>query len=174
MDAHSKPDLIEVDGRQAYDKVRRAYTAEAFSEVELSYFAGYFEADGHCSFYTTSTGFLGNVSIEQKDRALLETFRQWFGGKMSLKAKQEIWTWQVYGHQAKALLQLIRPYIRTYRAEKVDRFVRFFSTMDGETRMTLIVEDRKATEGHRKRLSDLALEREMRQSNPTSENHGDQ
>lgn len=134
----------------------KGYTAEAFDKVDLAYFAGFLEADGFCSFYVTSSGFLGNVGIEQKDRSLLEVLQRLFGGKINLKTRQQIWVWQVFGLQAKAFLQLLRPYFKTYRVEKFDRFIAFFSTVNDEERIKLIVADRSATEGHRKRLSELA------------------
>jgi len=164
MDAHYKPDLIKVEAlRDTGD------TLEG-----LVYLAAYLEADGQISFYSTATGyFQGNIGIEQKDRAILEEFRKQFGGKVNLKARQGIWVWQLFGHQAAALLKRIRPYMRTYRTEKADRFIAFWATKDMDERIRLLEEDRNRTQFHQKRLSDLAHGSVMRQSDLVGENHED-
>lgn len=148
--------------------MNKADTAQALSGEELSYFTGFFEADGHTCMYSTNKGFMGNIGIEQVDKAILETFQSWFGGQLHYAKRKSIWTWNVYGHKAKEILYQIIPYMKTYRVEKAKRFIAFWSTTNPIQRQQIIALDRKATEGQRKRLSDQAPETVMRQSNHVS------
>lgn len=144
-----------------YDKQLKLYKSNTADRAELdrilAYATGFFEADGHSSFYITGHNCLGNVSIEQKDLQVLKWFAYNFQGKISLKKTQSIFTWQIYGHQAKAFYLLVEPFmIMDIKRARALRFIKFFSTTDFELRKRLVEQDRRRADQDRERLSEMA------------------
>ena len=136
--------------------VFKDYPQEAFAETDLAYAAGFFEGEGSISFYLTRPhknkagnmipSFLGNVVIGNTDKFVLDWFHAMFGGNVNKRdpkfqklGTKDIWTWQLFGHKAKAWLKLVLPYFKLeLKIEKAEDFIAFFSTTEHEPRLELI------------------------------------
>lgn len=144
-----------------YNKTTKMYSSTADRAEAarfLSYFAGFYEADGALSIYLPTSGQCqGKVTIEQKNVRILEVFYDNLGGNLYKKPKQAIFEWYTAGHQGKALLQLILPYMRiSWEIERAGRYIEFFSSVDKEECRHMIEIDRELTRLHRERLSEEA------------------
>lgn len=94
-------------------------------EGELAYFAGFFDGEGSVAIYRKKYV----VSLTNTDvRPLLRANAIW-GGFISKQtiatrpgAVQDIWRWQIYGHNSRGFLVGIRPFV-VIKAEQIDGYL---------------------------------------------------
>lgn len=118
-----------------YDKTTKSYVMDNSRQADVAWCAGFFEGEGSITIYHTATGFLGNVSCSQKVKEPLLKLQDVFGGKIETNHHGTIFEWKVYGHQAKAFLAVMQPFIQTpHRLKEIHVFTAYFSTTDNALR----------------------------------------
>ncbi len=95
---------------------------------DLAWLAGFFEGEGSVGCYRRrdkinghiNRSFSFNVSISQKDRAILEWIKRDFYGTISYMGHlsslgTHIWRWDCRSSYARRFLEAVQPYLRTRR-----------------------------------------------------------
>lgn len=108
--------------------------------TDLAWIAGFFEGEGSVGCYRryerTNTGktrsFSFNVCIAQKDRAILEWIKTFFGGTISYRVRTasfglHIWRLDLRSSYAIRFLELVTPFLKTRR--KIAQVKRAFARM---------------------------------------------
>ncbi len=92
---------------------------------EIAYFAGFFDGEGSVGIYHKKyVVCLANCDIRPLRRA-----QELWGGSLNTQtvaqrkgAKQDLWWWQIYGHNSLAFLRDIRPFSVT-KGEQIDVYL---------------------------------------------------
>lgn len=95
------------------------------NELELAYFAGFFDGEGCVGAYPRRYV----VSLTNTDPRPLIRARELWGGFISKQTKesrqfaiQDLWRWQIYGHKSRPFLEAIRPYSKL-KCEQIDTYL---------------------------------------------------
>ena len=93
--------------------------------TELAYFAGFFDGEGCVAIYKKKYV----VSLTNTDVRPLKKVQEMWGGFINVQKKenrrfaiQDIFRWQVYGHNARPFLEAIRPFVLVKR-EQIDIYL---------------------------------------------------
>ena len=122
-----------------YDKQTKSYVVDNSRQADVAWCAGFFEGEGSVTVYHTQVGFLGNVSCEQKVKEPLLKMQEVFGGEIEPRHSRKSWQWTLYGHQAKAFLNVLKFFIQTpHRQKEIIIFNAYFSTTDVEQRIKML------------------------------------
>ena len=100
------------------------------SDVELSYFAGFFDGEGCVAIYTKKYV----VSLTNTDIRPLVMAQGLWGGSVSCQKKegrkfavQDLWRWQIYGAESKKFLEDIYPFT-ILKKEQIDVYLSVLGT----------------------------------------------
>lgn len=92
------------------------------NDLELAYLAGFFDADGcvciarkKAQDYKRGVSFRLIVEVSQKQRKILETFREFWGGSILVGKRCD--RWLAYSTHALTMLQDLMPYLRMKKSE---------------------------------------------------------
>lgn len=95
------------------------------TSTELAYFAGFFDGEGMVAIYPRKyVAALANTDVRPLQRA-----QEIWGGYICSQnadtrpaAIRDLWRWQIYGHNARAFLEDIRPYV-ILKSEQIDVYL---------------------------------------------------
>lgn len=87
-------------------------------EMELAYFAGFFDGEGHVGIYTRRYAMI----VTNADPRPLRRLEEVWGGRVLLKPRdpighQDIYQWAAYGHKSRPFLEAILPYTKVKRTQ---------------------------------------------------------
>lgn len=116
--------------------------ADKKTELELAYFAGFFDGEGMMGIYEKSSTYVcvfANTDIRPLSRA-----HELWGGSLSCQIRagtrgaiQDMWRLQINGHEAAAFLIDVRPYLRL-KSEQADVFLEVVKYIPGKPGMRRI------------------------------------
>ena len=114
--------------------------ADTISLTELAYFAGFFDGEGCVAIYPRKYV----VSLTNTDVIPLRRAQQLWGGYISTQdrsknpiAIQDIWHWQIYGHNSRAFLEAIRSYT-LIKSAQIDTYLEILNHVPSRRGMRYI------------------------------------
>lgn len=97
------------------------------TDLELAYFAGFFDGEGMVAIYDKSSSYV--VVLANTDIRPLKRAQELWGGNLSCQprastkgALQDLWRWTICGRAARPFLEDVRPYLML-KAEQADVFL---------------------------------------------------
>merc|ERR1739841_255207 len=100
-------------------RLKREYPQQTFdvSSWSLARCAGWIDSDGYmCLANSRDKYFYPMVSISQKNKSLISSFKKRFGGS-SFQGKDGVWRWKVQGMSVLPLLELLQPHFKHKKAQ---------------------------------------------------------
>lgn len=93
--------------------------------IDLSYAAGFIEADGCFHLTNSSIG----VRVTNKNLEVLKWFKDTFGGELSSKVTpSNCWDWNLHGPKACELCKLLLPHL-IFKTRQAEILIDFYSTI---------------------------------------------
>lgn len=124
----------------------RILNIDELTEEQLSYFAGFFEADGSSTIGIGKVGQAGGyIQVAQQDPTVLYIFQEWFGGRIyDFRPRPNVWYWNLGARASAEVLKRTLPYMRVpFKIEKTRRYIEFMEAPTKLEKALLVIKDRE-------------------------------